>query len=103
MNNNSIKTIADTYGYDAQSRQLIEECAELIQAVNKVWRIQQINGRTVSQDIDLSFAKEHLVEELADVQIMIEQMVYLLDCQNDFNNEKMRKIKRQLARINLCK
>lgn len=100
MNNNNIKAIADTYGYDAQSRQLIEECAELIQAVNKVWRIQQINGRTVSQDIDLSFAKEHLVEELADVSIMIEQIVYLLKCEDDFNSEKMRKIKRQLARIN---
>lgn len=95
----AIKHIADKYGYDAQSRQLIEECAELIQAVNKVWRIQQINGRTVSQDIDLSFAKEHLIEGLADVSIMVEQMLYLLDCKSDFEAERAKKIKRQLGRM----
>lgn len=97
--NDAIKKIADTYGYDAQSRQLIEECAELTQAINKVWRLEQVKNRTVTQDIDLSFAKEHLVEELADVQIMIEQMVYMLNCEYDFNNEKLRKIKRQLERM----
>ena len=32
MNNEAIKKIADTYGYDAQSRQLIEEMAELTEA-----------------------------------------------------------------------
>ena len=33
MNNEAIKKIADTYGYDAQSRQLIEEMAELMVAM----------------------------------------------------------------------
>lgn len=33
-----IQKIADTYGYDAQSRQCIEEMAELTQAINKFWR-----------------------------------------------------------------
>lgn len=97
--NDAIKKIADTYGYDAQSRQLIEECAELTQAVNKVWRLEQVKNRTVTQDIDLSFAKEHLVEELADVSIMVEQILYLLDCSRDFEVEKAKKIKRQLERM----
>ena len=35
MNNEAIKKIADTYGYDAQSRQLIEEMAELTVALHK--------------------------------------------------------------------
>ena len=35
MNNEAIKKIADKYGYDAQSRQLIEEMAELTVALNK--------------------------------------------------------------------
>jgi NTP pyrophosphatase (non-canonical NTP hydrolase) len=96
---NAIKQIADKYGYDAQSRQLIEECAELTQAVNKLWRLEQVKNRTVTQDIDLSFAKEHLVEELADVSIMVEQMLYLLDCKCDFEIEKAKKIKRQLERM----
>ena len=30
--------VADYYGYEAQSNQLVEECAELIQAVNKYRR-----------------------------------------------------------------
>lgn len=29
------KNVGKYYGYEAQSNQLIEECAELIQAVNK--------------------------------------------------------------------
>ena len=33
-----IHKIADYYGYEAQSRQLIEEMAELTQALNKLWR-----------------------------------------------------------------
>ena len=37
MNNEAIKKIADTYGYDAQSRQLFEEMAELTVAINKNW------------------------------------------------------------------
>jgi NTP pyrophosphatase (non-canonical NTP hydrolase) len=96
---NAIKQIADKYGYDAQSRQLIEECAELTQAVNKLWRLEQKQNRTITQDIDLSFAKEHLVEELADVSIMVEQILYLLDCKSDFEIEKAKKIKRQLERM----
>lgn len=45
MNNEAIKKIADTYGYDAQSRQLIEEMAELTQAINKHWRKQLECGK----------------------------------------------------------
>ena len=33
-----IKIIAEHYGYEAQSRQCIEEMAELMQAINKLWR-----------------------------------------------------------------
>lgn len=35
-----IKIIAEHYGYDSQSRQCIEEMAELTQAINKFWRNQ---------------------------------------------------------------
>ena len=34
-----IKIIAEHYGYDSQSRQCIEEMAELTQAINKWWRV----------------------------------------------------------------
>lgn len=40
-----IKAIVEKYGYDAQSRQCIEEMAELTQAINKFWRKQLDCGK----------------------------------------------------------
>ena len=45
---NRIKTIADHYGYEAQSRQCMEECAELIQAINKY-----IQGISIPEAADM--------------------------------------------------
>ena len=41
-----IKIIAEHYGYDSQSRQCIEEMAELTQAINKWWRVCGNGQRT---------------------------------------------------------
>ena len=93
MNNEAIKKIADTYGYDAQSRQLIEEMAELTQAINKAWRM--------GNDFDnLLVQKRNIKEEIADVYIMLEQMKYLLNIyEDDIETIINRKILRQLERI----
>lgn len=63
---------AEHYGYEAQSNQLVEECAELIQAVSK-YRRAEAKG----EDEKL-IALCNLVEEIADVEIMLEQIKYLL-------------------------
>ena len=60
------------YGYEAQSNQLVEECAELIQAVSKYRR-----AAAKGEDEKL-IALCNLVEEIADVEIMLEQIKYLL-------------------------
>ena len=78
-----IKAIADHYGYDAQSRQCIEEMAELTQAINKFWRNQLDCGKYELQDDQEEipvFTKEYdnLIEKMADVQVMLLQMAYLL-------------------------
>ena len=39
-----IRVIANHYGYDAQSRQCIEEMAELTQAINKFGEISLVVG-----------------------------------------------------------
>lgn len=93
MNNEAIKKIADTYGYDAQSRQLIEEMAELTQAINKAWRM--------GNDFDnLLVQKRNIKEEIADVTIMLEQMKYLLQISDTEINEIIeQKLNRQLERI----
>ena len=93
MNKQSIIEIAEFYGYDAQSRQLIEEMAELTQAINKAWRM--------GNDFDnLLVQKRNIKEEIADVMIMLEQMKYLLNIyEDDIETIINRKILRQLERI----
>lgn len=79
-----IQKIAQTYGYDAQSRQCIEEMAELTQAINKFWRKHLKCGLFTVEEIkkygegigDFSELKatggyKNLVEEMSDVKIML--------------------------------
>lgn len=41
-----IRIIAEKYGYEPQSRQCIEEMAELIQAINKLYRKKNFGGNS---------------------------------------------------------
>jgi len=75
-----IYKIADHYGEGIQQLKLIEECGELIVAVAK------------GED-------KNIIEELADVSIMLEQVVYLMDCKKKFKMAKAMKINRQLGRM----
>lgn len=97
----NIRKIAGHYGYESQSRQCIEEMAELTQAINKLWRTQND-----MKDLDsfhyhpeLIVARERVVEKLADVQIMVSQLSHLLGSDegelDGYINEKLdRQIKR---------
>ena len=64
---NKCKEIFQHYGLDSQLRILQEECAELIQAASKYLRAQEA-GKPIAQ------AKVALMEETADVMIMLEQI-----------------------------
>lgn len=87
-----IKRIADFYDIDNQSRQLSEECAELIQAVNKYHRF---NNST-----DINMLIQNIAEEIADVEVMLEQMKHLLDINPEaIEAIKEKKVNRQLERI----
>lgn len=95
-----INRITEEYGYDAQSRQCIEEMAELTQAINKFWR-KQLGCGKVSLEC-AGFRNEeykNLVEEIADVQIMLAQMKIFLDCDENVREVMDNKIKRQIDRI----
>lgn len=80
-----LKKIADHYGFDAQAEKSIEEMAELI--------------------VEIKHHDNYMsaIEELADVKIMIDQLVYLVrkDQENAeyFDYESNFKIERQLKRI----
>lgn len=72
-----LKKIADHYGYEVQSNQLIEECAELIQAISKYRRATTGAGEPLA-DYKSTLVLDNLIEEIADVEIMLEQIKYLL-------------------------
>lgn len=98
-----IEKIADHYGYEPQSRQLIEEMAELTQAINKLWRIERKSYKDIYDEVSIDVYKENLVEEIADVQIMLWQMLYLLEAQGNVEPIIEQKIARQLERMGVNK
>ena len=104
MNNEAICKIADHYGYDAQSRQLIEEMAELMIAINKLWRVEKFCESKDILDIKGFSVPEtrNVIEEIADVTIMLEQIKHLLKLDdNDIGLFIEQKLNRQLERIEM--
>lgn len=77
------KAAIEYYGEEVQENQCIEECAELIQAINKKHR-----GR-----------EHNIPEEIADVEICLEQLKMINDCADEVEYYKKKKIKRLKARI----
>ena len=95
-----LKIIADHYGIENQSIQLMEEMAELTIALNKYRRSSKIEHQTISESIDEQFIIEQIIEEICDVEIVLEQIKYLLNhSSDDLAIWKERKIERQLERI----
>lgn len=85
------------YGYEAQSNQLVEECAELIQAVSKYRRARGKGQVTTEKE---QMALDNLVEEIADVEIMLEQIKHLLQIpEEDIQAIKLFKVNRTKERI----
>lgn len=83
-----VAEIAEHFGYEAQKNMLIEEQAELIQALNKF-------DRKGTEE-----AFNNIIEEMADVELMIDQVKYLLDINQDTIEEiKEDKIRRTKERI----
>ena len=99
--NDKIQKIADTYGFMAQARQTMEECAELIRALSKYMRTLG-SGEPAIKDgkrIYPEAARDNVVEEIADVTIMLEQLTHLLDCKTELSQWKRLKIERTHERM----
>lgn len=93
---NDIHKIADHYGFKAQSVLLIEEMSELTKAICKYKRITE-GGQIPSKPITKNEVIENIAEEIADVEIMLEQVKYLLNISDDkISKIKLAKIKRTL-------
>ncbi len=88
------KIVADYYGHEPQSRMLQEEAAELIQAVNKYYR------STNAVELKSGEASDNLVEEMADVIIMIIQELMLQGTDIELFAELLNlKLDRQIKRM----
>lgn len=89
--------ILEHYGAEKHRRQLVEECAELIQAVTKLERAQESGdiGKITEKTLEL-------VGVLVDVRVMLQQITMSLfqDVSKDMIYEQFEyKLQRQLDRI----
>ena len=98
-----IKKITSHYDFSNQVMQLSEECAELIQAVNKYRRFRgakNTRDEIIASANDSNMLIQNIAEEIADVDIMLEQMKVLLNLNPEaIEKIKEKKVNRQLARI----
>lgn len=85
----ALREIAEHYGRENQLEMLIEECAELIQAVQRIKH---------SYD---GISGNNFIEELADVKVMLGQIEFLLyeDEADIFGRCYDYKLERQLERM----
>ena len=101
MKHKYYKTIieqADQFGLENRLLQCTEEAGELIQALSKYQRIQ--HGDKTCQT-DMCHAEDMIAEEMADIEICIEQLKYLLVNSRQIEQIKAEKIQRTEQRL-LC-
>jgi len=84
------------YGDDEQMRIAQEECAELIQAISKYHRAQMSTDRRHRKK-DIERAEKQLIEEIADVSIMIDQLKLMIH--GNHNDVRAAKVERIGARL----
>lgn len=80
-----LNAIVEIYGADHQQDKVIEECSELIQAICKY-----------KECLD---HVENIVDEIADVEIMLNQLKIIFECFGEVEERIEFKINRQLERI----
>ena len=78
-----LNTAIKTFGEQAQERQAVEECSELIEAICHKHR-----GR-----------EHNIPEEIADVEIMLEQLKIINNCRDEVEEIRKEKINRLFQRV----
>ena len=85
--------VVTRYGERYQREMAIEECSELIKALCKYDRYY------ADEDVDKRILRLNIIEEMADVSIMIDQLKLMFDHNDDFEQTKESKLKRLAKRI----
>lgn len=87
---------AEQFGIENRLLQCTEECGELIQALCKYQRIQQ--GDKTCQT-DMIHAEYMIAEEMADIELLLEQIKYLLGNEMEVRERKLYKLDRTEQRL----
>ena len=92
MEDNIYKRIVDTWGVESQLNMVIEEMGELLQSISKFRRSYNKDDETKAK------AYDHLCEEVADVENMMNQMRYMLDADkiDAYKEAKLERISKKL-------
>lgn len=86
-----LKKAIETYGNDSQIDKAIEEMSELIKALLKL--------RHVERNCDIEIVRDAVAEEMADVQIMLEQLDMIFQNRKrveHYRKEKLARLERRL-------
>ena len=83
------------WGTSAQQMMLIEEMGELMQAMSKMYRLNS----TPSALSNLASVRSHFIEEIADVQIMLEQTIFIHEIKKEVKAVMAKKLKRLSERV----
>lgn len=93
----TLKCIADWYGYDSQTTKVVEELSELIHAIAR--HKMRFSGSFRSKCADCE-EKDAVAEEIADVIVTLYQVEYILGIDSERISEIAKaKIKRQMERM----
>lgn len=91
--NEILQRAIDTYGADNQCLKAVEEMSELTKALMKIRFVKKAG---VQYDIIL----DSIAEEMADVEIMLEQLHMIYQNDNKVNEYRQKKIERLERRLN---
>ena len=88
------KKAVEKWGVEAQVDMVVEECAELILAIQKVKR--KLGKAPAKKLLDVAY-------EIADVEIMLEQMKTILCCHGVVEMNKKVKLERLKKRLGVAR
>lgn len=89
-----IECLADYYGITNQLIKLVEEMSEVTKEITKLL------NTTEDKEI-LDIYRNTLPEELADLSLVLDQVIYLFDCKTKVDAVRKYKAMREIRRIRL--
>lgn len=91
-----LQSAVNTYGVDAQLLMVVEECAELQQAILKWFRVIDTPD---NKAVDI--AAEHVAEEAADVFVTLSQLLLVFDAESVQRHvdSKMQRLKERIEQV----